>query len=333
MTPEEYRADLLERIRSDFGIVGRGMLARAAVGQVLERFERAIQEALALSSLGQTRNALVDAIRAAYVGLTAAIYGEEVEAGTLALVNVRMREMQQDARRYTPQEAPGRLIPLAIAAGMVLLLTRSTAQGIRTGLEGSQMRLEDAQALFRDNCAAHIDALLSGAILLSDWGDRMRAAIRQLHTRACVIATNGNPDNAALQILQAQINVQLAYFNNWLSQLGTQPIEQMSAAQMKARANLYAGAANETFSRCITTLLALPELPFYPTESTLCRTNCHCGWRVVERGPSDWDCYWTLGEAEHCPTCLARAQMARPLRVRNGRIQDALRFTAPELFA
>jgi hypothetical protein len=41
-------------------------------------------------------------------------------------------------------------------------------------------------------------------------------------------------------------------------------------------------------------------------------SNCKCNWRIVERD-NEWDCYWQLSNAEHCPDCLSRAGNWNPL--------------------
>ena len=98
------------------------------------------------------------------------------------------------------------------------------------------------------------------------------------------------------------------------------------------RARLYAGAGNELFERVLQTAQLEVELPFFPADRTLCRTSCKCRWDIVAVA-GGFDCFWKLAAAEHCDTCLPRAVVANPLRIREGAIVDAGRYTRGVLFA
>lgn len=60
--------------------------------------------------------------------------------------------------------------------------------------------------------------------------------------------------------------------------------------------------------------LRLPAMPNDGTSFCSITTSCRCSWDVQVRGDG-WDCTWTLGQADHCPTCLDRAKMWAPLRI------------------
>lgn len=86
----------------------------------------------------------------------------------------------------------------------------------------------------------------------------------------------------------------------------------------ESRAQMYGSSLRALYERGAT--FGLP-LPAYPGDgSSECLTNCRCRWRVVwiDRENLDADCYWKMGQAEHCPTCEARADQWAPLRVRGG---------------
>lgn len=68
--------------------------------------------------------------------------------------------------------------------------------------------------------------------------------------------------------------------------------------------------------------MGLP-LPAYPGDgSSLCGQNCRCRWeiQVLDREKGDFDCYWKEGIAEHCQTCIERANSWNPIRVRDWRL-------------
>lgn len=68
--------------------------------------------------------------------------------------------------------------------------------------------------------------------------------------------------------------------------------------------------------------LGLP-LPAYPGDGTSqCGQNCKCRWviQVLDQDKGDFDCYWKEGVAEHCQTCIERANSWNPIRVRDWRL-------------
>lgn len=64
-------------------------------------------------------------------------------------------------------------------------------------------------------------------------------------------------------------------------------------------------------------------LPAMPAQGTQCRSNCKCRWDIqwIDKSAGDADAFWRLGEAEHCQTCLTRAEMWNPVQVRGGMLQ------------
>ena len=84
-------------------------------------------------------------------------------------------------------------------------------------------------------------------------------------------------------------------------------VDQLSDAQARARAALYAGPLRATYSHG---QLALWDLPYHPGEGTPCRGNCHCRWRIVVEDLEELNAraYWELGATEHCDECKARAR-------------------------
>ena len=52
-------------------------------------------------------------------------------------------------------------------------------------------------------------------------------------------------------------------------------------------------------------------------------SNCRCSWEIkwIDKKKGDADAYWRLSAVEHCQTCLARAEMWNPIRIRGGDLQ------------
>lgn len=81
------------------------------------------------------------------------------------------------------------------------------------------------------------------------------------------------------------------------------------------RARLYINSARQAFQAGYTASYGVPTLPAQPGDgSTACRANCRCEWKITELADA-WECYWTLGAAEHCDDCRRRAAQWNPLRI------------------
>lgn len=114
--------------------------------------------------------------------------------------------------------------------------------------------------------------------------------------------------------IRGVVDAQLRYFKGFQADIAG-----MSEAQIKARALLYVGATQETYSK--TRWADLP-LPFHPTEGSECITRCRCSWEVQKlEGDGNYDAYWKMGAVEvHCTTCPTRAS-GSPYRIRAGVLQ------------
>lgn len=140
----------------------------------------------------------------------------------------------------------------------------------------------------------------------------MEQAIVRSQTAAYIAATaerlNVSPaavkglSRAERKELRSSIDTQLKYLDGFIADLRS---GKLTPAQASARAALYAGPSRGTFYGT-----RYPGLPFYPTQGSECKVNCRCSWQ--DRGDSY---YWTLGAAEHCPTCVSR-EAGNPYRVK-----------------
>ena len=144
-----------------------------------------------------------------------------------------------------------------------------------------------------------------------------------------------NLDASDVAEINQIVNEQSNFLRRWAAQLRVD--EPTNANAITSRANLYgAQAASNTVAIAETRALALPRLPFYPSDRTLCWTNCKCNWRIKAlEGNGNFDCVWVLGIAEHCEVCLYRAKNVssrKPLKVRDGVIVDAVQYRNPRYY-
>lgn len=152
------------------------------------------------------------------------------------------------------------------------------------------------------------------------WYGRMRDEIRREIIRQYELGRGGRQmmTYADWGRVGAMSKEQYGHLRDFLKEVeaGT-----LSEAQLAARAEMYVRSATEAYSRAAAVTVGLDpkRLPAHPGDgSTACLSNCQCVWVIEEvRGEGGellgWNCTWTLGAADHCGTCLARAREWAPL--------------------
>ena len=90
----------------------------------------------------------------------------------------------------------------------------------------------------------------------------------------------------------------------------------ISPAEVARRTAMYINSAREAYERANARARGLPLMPEYAGSGSACRglTNCKCAWEYHWRN-NKWECYWTLGAAEHCELCIDHASEWNPLIV------------------
>lgn len=198
---------------------------------------------------------------------------------------------------------------------------------------------------FLGQAERHSNALVEGDISVNQWIQRMEAELYTMHFSLYVAGQGGVRDMTRddLTNINAIVQDQALYLRRWAAQLRQEQDawrnlsnaeREQEKQKLLNRANLYAGAGNATTQQSNATARGLPMLPFYPGDGTTdCLTNCHCRWRYRKlEGDGNYNCFWVLGNAEHCDQCVARARACNPLRVREGVIVDAQRLQVADLF-
>jgi len=174
--------------------------------------------------------------------------------------------------------------------------------------------------------------LANGDIDLQAWRNGMADEISSLHLTADISGAGGlsNYTQADMQRVQRKVDEQLSYLDNWTNELRN--MDEYNPDAIRSRAMLYGGNATSTVQNAYTQALGIGDLPAYPGDGTTqCLTNCKCAWKPVKLpGEGNWDVYWDLGIAEHCPTCKAREAAWNPLQIRGGVI--VTNTTSPSLW-
>jgi len=163
-----------------------------------------------------------------------------------------------------------------------------------------------------------VDRFIAGEIDALEWHAAMRDQLRTMHSAYYRLGRGGSLAQSDLARLEARLAQQYQFLEAWRDELAAGRVP--NAAAMRARARLYLNAGNASLQDGRSAAIGLPPLPAVPGDgTTICRANCKCTWQIVSLpGEGNFDCYWRLRPAEHCPTCEARAAAWFPIRARGG---------------
>lgn len=179
------------------------------------------------------------------------------------------------------------------------------------------------QTLATESLGEIASRLTSGAITPTQWAREMERTIVRGHAAATIGAVAerdgfvgrvrawaaGKVGASALpkadrQRLDQAIKDQRPYLMRFAHDIRD---GNLTPVAIQARADLYAGAMRATYSKA---RWADVKLPAHPADgSSECLAFCKCSWVLQDDGY-----YWTLGTAEHCPTCNTRASEWSPYR-------------------
>lgn len=157
-------------------------------------------------------------------------------------------------------------------------------------------------------------ALLGDEISVAEWENGMRALIKQEYIQLYLLGRGGrsNMTRKDYSSIGGMLKEQYKYLSNFGDSISA---GELTPGQILARAYMYINSSREAFNRAVGRAYGIPEgaLPAYPGDGRSClgMTNCKCGWRI-EESIIGWDCYWELGEAEHCELCLDHEQEWNP---------------------
>lgn len=214
-------------------------------------------------------------------------------------------------------------LPLILAAADVLrqILTRPRSQPPQVDPDQQRRILRQIQGRLDSEFQAITDEFLAENLTAEQWQRRMMDTVNSgnIAVRQVAVGGAGNLSQGDIRAIERANETQAQYLNRFRRDLEA---GQLSEAQARARARLYASSGTPLFEEGRSAAMGLPTLPAYPALRTDCTIRCRCHWsfgRLPGRG--NWNCYWILGDADHCDTCIAREAAFDPLRIRNGIIQ------------
>lgn len=198
-------------------------------------------------------------------------------------------------------------LPLSLsidfAAGDLVLFRRSTrAEKLAF--------LADAQAAFNLRAETINQQYVDGEITLSQWESEAIRIVKTINVQSFAKGVSGDWESITFQMwgkLGAHIKVQRARLRDFVNTLqgGTKSIEYLNN-----RLKMYGSAARAAMLQADAWERGVPVLvvPAWPGDGTTnCRSRCRCRWAFQKRGKNTWFATWHLGIADHCRTCVARA--------------------------
>lgn len=208
-----------------------------------------------------------------------------------------------------------------------------TAGQVIAPLPNAQQRRQALHAVTQGRMQSLATRLTDGELTITQWRALMKLELRTLHVGEMVIGADGwgNVNDDMKHTTERAIESQFGYLGNWADELAaadTLP----SADAIASRARLYNNAADTAFEVASRAAEGIPALPAEPRDGTTdCLTNCLCAWVITAlEGSGNYDCFWRLGDAEHCVQCFTRSLVWNPLKIRNGIIVTTT--IAPNLF-
>mgnify|MGYP000866481416 CR=1 FL=1 len=150
-----------------------------------------------------------------------------------------------------------------------------------------------------------VDKYRAGSLSLTELRDRMKYIVKQTTIDMYAMGAGGrnNLSQRDWGRIGAMVKDQYNFLRGFVNQIAE---GRLSQKQIESRMAMYINSANEALWKALTRDYGF-SLPAYPGDgSTSCLTNCRCTWNIT-KVPDGYDCYWILGDAEHCDECRERA--------------------------
>ena len=191
---------------------------------------------------------------------------------------------------------------------------------VRTQVQNSiDVSVDRSEEIARTIAAGELDALDARAI--------MRQEIKKSYIRSYELGRGGR--RAMTQSdwgsVGGMLREQYRYLDRFVGEMAD---GNLSEGQIKTRFSMYLRSSREGFERGNAGSQQIPHgiLPAYPGDGqSECLVNCRCRWVITREYAfgtfMGWNCTWTLGDAEHCRTCVNRASLWAPLFVPAGTSQ------------
>ncbi len=202
--------------------------------------------------------------------------------------------------------------------------TAPAARGIRIGEKPNirtAQQTSDALGSRTDRLVAQV---ARGTITPQEFERKMAALLARTYTQQFMRGAGTRELTAAQrEQIARRVAVQLEFLGEFRRSLGEQIAtlrtpEQRAAdlAAWQRRARMYADGTQVSWWLGRTDGLDLPAFP--KDGGTACLSNCGCYWEIdeVDSKRGHYDCYWRLGDKEHCEDCMSLEKQYSPFKVR-----------------
>lgn len=177
-----------------------------------------------------------------------------------------------------------------------------------------RLRDEFARAMRFERAGQLAGRLASGDMTVQAFTLAARQEIKAAYLAEYMLGKGGrhNMNQADFGRVGGLLRSQYGYLQNFANEIKA---GNLSEAQVQWRLGLYMDSAGQAYERANAADRQIPEMPAYPKDgSSECKANDQCWWRYEET-ELEWLCTWTLTDAEHCNTCLDRADRWAPLHI------------------
>lgn len=156
------------------------------------------------------------------------------------------------------------------------------------------------------------DAFINGSIGRDEWIRLMRIQLKRAHLSALATGHSGRWNEISQREfgrLGQVLRTQYGFLEDFIDAVIADP-EKLNSVYMNNRSSLYGSASRQTMlaGRYEARGFNPSILPAIPGDgSSNCRVRCKCHWSFVKTSATTWRISWRLGKADHCETCVNRA--------------------------
>lgn len=169
-----------------------------------------------------------------------------------------------------------------------------------------------------------VGQVVRGTITPADFERKMAALLARTYTQQYMRGLGSHELTAAQRAqIAKRVGVQLEFLREFRRSMGERiatlrtPAERArDLATWQRRARMYADGTQVGWWLGRTDGL---DLPVFPKDGgTACLSNCACYWEIeeIDTRRGYYDCYWRLGDTEHCEDCMQREKQYSPYKVR-----------------
>lgn len=210
------------------------------------------------------------------------------------------------------------------AARLVEQEQSPAARGIRVGANPNVRAAQITSEALASRTDRLVAQVMRGTITPADFERKMAALLARAYTQQYMQGAGVRELTAAQrEQIAKRVAVQLEFLREFRASMGERiatlrtPEElAKDLAAFQRRARMYADGTQVAWWMGRTDGLDLPAFP--KDGGTACLSNCGCFWEIeeVDSKRGYYDCYWRLGDKEHCEDCMSREKNYSPYKVR-----------------